>query len=92
MMTGIPQQTLYHRSLGWHAPALRRTIIVAAIGLIVALVLLRFVTWELAGVGGWDAAACTFLMAIWPIIIRADRSVNPVSHRSIGTCQPFRGG
>jgi len=73
-MTGIPPETLYHRSLGWHAPALRRAGIVAAIGLIVALALLPFVTWELAGVGGWDAAALTFLMAIWPIIIRADSS------------------
>ncbi len=45
-MTGIPPQTLYHRSLGWHAPALRRAVIVVSIGLIVALVLLRFITWE----------------------------------------------
>ena len=71
-MTGIPRETLYHRSLGWHAPALRRAIIVAVIGLVVALLLARFVTWELAGVGGWDAAALTFLMAVWSIIIRAD--------------------
>ncbi|MCW2640915.1 MAG: hypothetical protein JWP76_3221 [Dactylosporangium sp.] len=71
-MTGIPPETLYHRSLGWHAPALRRAVIVASIGLIVALVLLWFMTWKLAVVGGWDAAALTFLMIIWPIIIRAD--------------------
>jgi uncharacterized membrane protein len=71
-MTGIPPETLYHRSLGWHAPALRRAVIAASIGLIVGLLLLRFVTWELAVVGGWDAAALTFLMTIWPIIIRAD--------------------
>jgi uncharacterized membrane protein len=73
-MTGIPPETLYHRSLGWHAPALRRAVIVASIGLIVALVLLRFMTWELAVVGGWDAAALAFLMTIWPVIIRADSS------------------
>jgi uncharacterized membrane protein len=73
-MTGTPPQTLYHRSLGWHAPALRRAVIVVSIGLIVALVLLRFITWELAVVGGWDAAALTFLMTIWPIIVRADSS------------------
>jgi len=73
-MTGIPQKTLYHRSLGWHAPAVRRAITVAAIGLVVALVLLRFVPWELAGVLGWAAGALTFLMAVWPIIIRADSS------------------
>ena len=73
-MTGMPPQTLYHRSLGWHAPALRRTLIVAAIGLIVALALLQLVTWELAGVAGWDAAAVTFLVAVWRIILRADSS------------------
>jgi len=73
-MTAIPPQTLYHRSVGWHAPAMRRAVIVACIGLIVAVVLLWFVTWELAVLAGWDAAALTFLMSIWPIILRADSS------------------
>jgi len=73
-MTAIPPQTLYHRSVGWHAPAMRRAVIVACIGLIVAVVLLWFVTWELAVLTGWDAAALTFLMSIWPIILRADSS------------------
>ena len=73
-MTGMPPETLYHRSLGWRAPAMRRAVIVASIGLIVALALLPFVTWELAAVGGWDAAALAFLLTIWPIIIRADSS------------------
>ena len=71
-MTGIPSETLYHRWLGWHALALRRAVLVATIGLIAALVLLPFVTWELAVIGGWDAAALTFLATIWPIIIRID--------------------
>ncbi|GAA4569010.1 DUF1345 domain-containing protein [Micromonospora coerulea] len=73
-MTGMPPETMYHRALGWHAPALRRAVIVASIGLLVALALLPFVTWELATVGGWDAAALAFLLTIWPIIIRADSS------------------
>jgi uncharacterized membrane protein len=73
-MTGIPPETLYHRSLGWHAPALRRAVIVVTIGLITALLLLRFLPWELALVGGWDAAALCLLLTIWPIIIRADNS------------------
>lgn len=73
-MTGIPPQTLYHRLLGWHAPALRRAIIVSAIGLIVGLMLHRFLAWELAVIGGWDAAAVTFLLTVWPIIIRGDSS------------------
>ena len=73
-MTGIPPQTLYHKSLGWHAPALRRAVIVASIGLLVALAFLRLTTWELAAVGGWDAAALAFLITMFPIMIRADSS------------------
>jgi uncharacterized membrane protein len=73
-MTAIPPQTLYHRSMGWHAPAMRRAVIVACIGLIVAVVLLWFATWQLAVLAGWDAAALTFLLSIWPIILRADSS------------------
>jgi uncharacterized membrane protein len=73
-MTAIPPQTLYHRSMGWHAPAMRRAVIVACIGLIVAVVLLWFATWELAVLAGWDAAALAFLLSIWPIILRADSS------------------
>jgi uncharacterized membrane protein len=76
-MTGIPAPTLYHRWLGWHAPAMRRAITVLIAGLIVAVVLLPFVTWGLALTGGWDAAALTFLLTIWPIIVRADSARAP---------------
>jgi len=71
-MTGIPALTFYHRWLGWHAPAMRRAFTVLIAGLIVAVLLLPFVTWGLALAGGWDAAALAFLLAAWPIIIRAD--------------------
>ena len=73
-MTSIPNPTRYHRWLGWHAPAMRRTFIVASIGLIVAAVLLWFVPWGMAVVAGWDAAALAFLITVWPIIIRANSS------------------
>jgi Na+/proline symporter len=76
-MTGVPEPTLYHRWLGWHAPAMRRAMTVLIAGLIVAVVLLPFVTWGLALATGWDAAALTFLLAAWPIIIRADSSHAP---------------
>ena len=76
-MTGVPAPTLYQRWLGWHAPAARRALTAFIAGLIVAVVLLPFVTWGLALVGGWDAAAFTVLLAIWPIIIRADSSLAP---------------
>jgi uncharacterized membrane protein len=71
-MTASPPPTLYHRWMGWHAPALRRVAIVASIGLVVALVLMPIVPLELAVVAGWDAAALTYLSSIWPIILRAD--------------------
>ncbi len=73
-MTRIPAPTLYHRWLGGHVPALWRALTVLTAGLIVAVLLLPFVTWGLAVTGGWDAAALTFLLAAWPIIIRADGS------------------
>ena len=68
----MPVPTAYHRWLGWHAVAMRRAISVACVGLIVGVVLGLFVTWELAVVGGWDAAAIAFLATVWPVIIRAD--------------------
>src|SRR5690242_8835567 len=73
-MTGVPARTPYHRWLGWHAPAMRRAVTVLVAGLVVALALLPFTTWGLTLVAGWDAAAITFLLAIWPVIIRADSS------------------
>src|SRR5437773_11089564 len=36
-MTGVPAPTLYHRWLGWHAPAMRRAVTVLIAGLIVAV-------------------------------------------------------
>jgi hypothetical protein len=76
-MTNVPAPTLYHRWLGWHAPDMRRALTALIAGLIVAAVLLPFVTWGLALVGGWDAAALAVLLAIWPVIIRADSSLAP---------------
>jgi uncharacterized membrane protein len=71
-MTGVPAGNLYHRWLGWHALAMRRAVTVFIAGVIVAVVLLPFVTWGVALAVGWDAAAVAFLLATWPIIIRAD--------------------
>jgi uncharacterized membrane protein len=71
-MTTSPPPTRYHRWMGWYAPAMRRAVVVSSIGLLVVVVLLWFLPWGLAVVAGWDAAALTFLLSIWPIIIRAD--------------------
>jgi uncharacterized membrane protein len=73
-MTTIPNPTRYHRLLGWHAPAMRRTAIVGSIGLIVTVMLVFFVPWGMAVVAGWDAAALVFLISVWPIILRASSS------------------
>jgi uncharacterized membrane protein len=73
-MTSLPPATLYHRWMGWHAPSMRRAVVVTCIGLLVAVVLVWLVSWELAVIAGWDAAAFTFLLIVWPIIIRADSS------------------
>jgi uncharacterized membrane protein len=76
-MNGFPAPTLYHRWVGWHAPAMRRAITVLIAGLLVALALLPFVTWGLAVTGGWNAASLAFLLTTWPVIIRADSSRAP---------------
>jgi uncharacterized membrane protein len=73
-MTGLPASNWYHRWLGWHAPAMRRAITVLVAGLIVAVALLPFVTWGLALTGGWNAAALTFALTTWPLILGADSS------------------
>ena len=73
-MSDMPAATLYHRWLGWHALELRRAGTVLVLGLLVALALMVFVTWRLALVGGWHAAALAFLLTAWSIIGRADSS------------------
>jgi uncharacterized membrane protein len=73
-MTSLPPATLYHRWMGWHASSMRRAVVVTCIGLLVAVVLVWLVSWELAVIAGWDAAAFTFLLSVWPIIIGADSS------------------
>jgi uncharacterized membrane protein len=70
-MGAVPANTLYHRWLGWHAPAMRRLAVAGSIGLTVLLVLVRPATWELALIAGWDASALVFLLAVVPVIIGA---------------------
>jgi hypothetical protein len=63
-MTTNPPPTRYHRWLGWYAPAMRRAVVVSAIGLVVVVLLAWFLPWGLAVVAGWDAAALTFLAGL----------------------------
>jgi uncharacterized membrane protein len=71
-MTASPPPTGYHRWLGWYAPSMRRAVVVSSIGLLVVVVLLWFLPWGMAVVAGWDAAALTFLLTIWSMILRPD--------------------
>jgi uncharacterized membrane protein len=63
---------VYHRWLGWHAPALRRLLVAAVIGLVAGLALATVVPWRLAVLGAWNATALTFLLSVAPIILGAD--------------------
>jgi uncharacterized membrane protein len=68
----VPSPTVYHRWLGWHAPALRRLLVAAVIGLVAGLALATVVPWRLAVLGAWNATALTFLLSVAPIILGAD--------------------
>ena len=70
-MNDLPPPTAYHRIMGWHAPAIRRVVVAAAIGFVVAVLLALFVGWPFAVIGGWDTMALLYLAAIWPLIWRA---------------------
>jgi uncharacterized membrane protein len=67
-----PPHTIYHRWLGWHAPAIRRVMVGIAFGVIVGVILAPFVRWPLAMIGAWDAAAAAFVVAVWVVIWQAD--------------------
>jgi uncharacterized membrane protein len=71
-MTDAQTPSHYHRLVGWRAPALRRAVIVMAIGLVVGVGLAFVTSWQMAVIAGWDAAMTVFLAVVWPIIRRAD--------------------
>jgi hypothetical protein len=58
-MTVSPPPTLYHRWMGWHAPALRRVAILALFGLAVTLALMPIVPWQSRNCG--RRTLCGFL-------------------------------
>ncbi len=68
----VPAPTVYHRWLGWHAPALRRLLVAAMVGAVAGLALATVLPWRLAVLGGWNATALTFLLSVAPIILGAD--------------------
>jgi uncharacterized membrane protein len=60
------------RQMGIGASELRRLLVAAIVGVVVALVVSLFVTMELAVLCGWDATALVFLVTVWTVIVRAD--------------------
>jgi uncharacterized membrane protein len=71
-VTGLPDRTPLHRVLGWHAPRLRRVVVVATVGAVAFAVALPMLGWELAALIAWDVAAVLFLGATWHLILGAD--------------------
>ena len=67
-----PHVPIYHRLMGWHAPRIRRVVILGALGLVTFAATLRWLGWELAALAGWDLAAAGFVVACWEIILHAD--------------------
>jgi uncharacterized membrane protein len=68
----LPDRTIYHRWVGWHAPALRRFVVALGLGAIVAALVAFVATWEVSVLTGWDAAAVSVLLAVRPMLARAD--------------------
>jgi uncharacterized membrane protein len=71
-MTDAQTPSHFHRLVGWRAPALRRAVVVMAIGLVVGVGLSFVTSWQLAVIAGWDVAMAVFLGVVWPMIRRAD--------------------
>jgi uncharacterized membrane protein len=67
----MPDPSLYHRMLGWHAPAQRRFLVVLWIGLVAGTVVGFWAPWQQAVLGGVDAGAAVYLAAVWAIVLRA---------------------
>jgi uncharacterized membrane protein len=63
---------MYHRWVGWHAPALRRFAVAAGLGAAAFVVLVQFLSWTVSVLGAWDVLAAAFLLAVAPIVLGAD--------------------
>jgi uncharacterized membrane protein len=60
------------RLMGSHVPRIRRVIVHGACGLVVFALLVPFIGWQLAALGGWDAAGAIFVTGAWHMFLRAD--------------------
>jgi uncharacterized membrane protein len=57
--------SMIDKTMGWHAPPLRRVAFGAAVGIVVGLAIGRVDTWDVALLAGWDAGELAFLGAVW---------------------------
>jgi uncharacterized membrane protein len=72
MAMATPSPSLYHRWMSPQATALRRLAVDAAILVVVTLATSPFLAWPWAILVGWNASALAFLVAVLPVIGRAD--------------------
>jgi uncharacterized membrane protein len=63
---------MYRHLMGWHAPRIRRVMVMLAVTLVVFLATWAPLGWELAALVGWDAGAALFLGVTWELIVHAD--------------------
>jgi uncharacterized membrane protein len=68
----LPLPTRYHRLMGWHAPAVRRLLVVGSAGIAIGALVALFLPWQLALLGGWNGTAVAFLATVLPIVAKAD--------------------
>jgi uncharacterized membrane protein len=71
-MPAMPAPNVYHRWVGWHAPALRQSVTMVALGLITGVLVALVQPWQVALVAGWDGTSVALLAVTWPMILRAD--------------------
>src|SRR5262245_23925467 len=64
--------SVYHRWISWHAPAVRRLGVAVLLGVVGGLALSPFVPFEIVLIIGWDIICAAFLVATGHIITRAD--------------------
>src|SRR5262245_1676624 len=71
-MPALPAPTVYHRWVGWHAPALRQSLTMLVLGLLTGVLVSLVQPWQVAVVAGWDGTCVALLAVTWPMILRAD--------------------
>jgi len=72
MAAAPPAPTTYHRTMGWHASALRRLAVAGGVGLVVMGIAAPFLRWPLPILIGWDVACLLLILSLLHLIIPSD--------------------